>query len=135
MSQRRVPTPPVARAGGGGGGAGGAPRVVIVHVCFGLDAPEGDACGNTLFEHVNGHWYCTRCGRRHRGSWDVVAHFLDRFVVVDAATSEDLQIANALEVFVRMAIALRRTVFTGQTVGDDGRITDAVRMAVFGEWV
>ena len=92
-------------------------------------------CGNTLFEHMNGLWRCMRCGRRHRGSWDVVAHFLDRFVVVDAAASEDLQSVDDLEVFVRMAIALRRNVFTGQTVGDDGRITDAVRMVVFGEWV
>ena len=135
MSQRRVPTPPVARAGGGGGGAGGAPRVVIVHVCFGLGAPEGDVCGNTLFEHMNGRWYCMRCGRRHRGSWDMVAHFLDRVVVVDAVASEHLQSIDDLQVFLRVAIALRRNVFTGQTVSDDGRITDAVRMVVFGEWV
>ena len=136
MSQRRVPTPPVARAGGGASAAGGAPRVVIVHVCFGLDTPGGDVCGNTLFEHMNGRWYCMRCGRRHRGSWDVVAQFLDRFVVVDAGASEHLQSITDLQVFLHVAIAhLRRNVITGRIVSDDGRIADAVRVAMFGEWV
>ena len=124
------------RQGGGGGGAGGgAPRVVIVHVCFGLDTPDGDMCGNTLFEHMNGRWYCMRCGMRHRGSWDVVAHFLDRFVVVDAVASEHFQGIDDLQVFLRVAIALRRNVYTGQLVSGDGRIADAFRMVVLGEWV
>ena len=112
-----------------------ATRVVIVLVCFGLETPDGDMCGNTLFERMNGRWCCMRCGRHHRGSWDVVAHFLDGFVVVDAVASGHFQGVDDLEVFVRMAIALRRNVFTGQLVGDDGRIADAVRMVVLGEWV